>query len=92
MTKQQHITKLQLYRIRKVHGLTLKEMGAILGVSHVYIHRVESGEDRMTERMQRKVIEAFDLNPNKMRAITQTYLKFQVKENPIKQQQKEEEN
>ncbi|WP_088006577.1 helix-turn-helix domain-containing protein [Indiicoccus explosivorum] len=71
-----HITKEKLYRIRRVHALTVAQMGALLGVTDGYVSQMETGYAPITRRMERKIIEAFNLTPNTMRGITLYYNRF----------------
>ncbi|MCM3087758.1 helix-turn-helix domain-containing protein [Bhargavaea ginsengi] len=67
------ITPLHLYRIRKYYGLTLIQMGEVLGISDTYVSAMEVGREPVTENVQRRVNEAFNLTTNRLRAITIHY-------------------
>ncbi|MCH4828174.1 helix-turn-helix domain-containing protein [Planococcus halocryophilus] len=68
--KQIHLTKENVYRLRQFHAMSLKEFAAKVGVSFVSIHRIETGELKISEKMSARIVEAFALTPNKLRSVT----------------------
>lgn len=73
--KQIHLTKESVYRLRQYHAMSLKEFAEKVGVSFVSIHRIETGELKISEKMSARIVEAFALNPNKQRSVTIHYNK-----------------
>ncbi|PJW21985.1 helix-turn-helix domain-containing protein [Geobacillus thermoleovorans] len=55
--------------IRQTRGLTLREFAATVGCSYSYISLIESGDRRVTPRLERKIRQAFDLSDEKLIAI-----------------------
>lgn len=64
------LTKEHVKRLRLFHAMSLKEFAAKVAVSFVTIHRIETGELKISERMSARIIEAFALTPNKLRSVT----------------------
>lgn len=69
------LTKEHVYRLRLFHAMSLKKFAAKVGVSFVSIHRIETGELKISEKMSGRIVEAFALNPNKLRSVTIHYRK-----------------
>lgn len=49
------IMSIRLQQLRERHGLTQIQLAELLGVSQSYISSVETGEDRISERLRNKV-------------------------------------
>lgn len=65
-----NISAEQLYRIRRTHGLSMRQMAKVLDCTSGYINGLEKEKFPMTYAIREKIIEKFDMSPNKMRSIT----------------------
>lgn len=65
-----NISSEQLYRIRRTHGLSMRQMARVLGCTSGYINGLEKSKFPMTDAIREKIIAKFDMSPNKMRSIT----------------------
>ena len=52
--------------MREQKGMTQRELAAIMQVSHVDIHRIETGERRITITWLERFAVAFKINPKKL--------------------------
>lgn len=55
--------------IRQSNKLTVREFGAKVSVSYTLISRIEGGDRRLTDRVKRKVMDAFGLTEDKLATI-----------------------
>jgi transcriptional regulator with XRE-family HTH domain len=55
--------------IRQTRGLTLRKFATVIGCSYSYISLIESGDRRITRRLESKIRQAFDLSAEKLIAI-----------------------
>lgn len=55
------LTPVTLRAARKVAGCTQRRLGAMIGVSDVYIAMLESGKRRLNDRIERRIREALGL-------------------------------
>ena len=58
-----------LAAVRTFHGLTQRQLAALLDVSQPYIAQVEAGARPMTDSLDAKVTQALDLMPDKLAQI-----------------------
>lgn len=65
-----------LYIIRKVHRLSMQEMGEALGVSAGYVNHIEKEYEPLTDRMKERLIETFELSPYKINEIRHVYEQY----------------
>lgn len=70
------ITREQLRVIRKVYRLTLAEMAALLDVSDSLLCRIERGDRVLTDGLARRVVDEFELTPEKLVRIYEVYYEF----------------
>lgn len=73
--KQVRLTKESIYKLRQYHGMSLKEFAARIGISFVSVHRIETGELKLSAKTEAAIIYAFALTTNKMRSVTIHYRK-----------------
>ena len=67
-----------LYRIRKVHRLSMAQMAALLDISATYINQLEKNREPITDNVKTKLIDRFDLTVEKLQEIRDTYEKFTI--------------
>lgn len=66
-----------LFAVRKVKHLTAEDMGSLLGISQSYYTRIEKGKVRLTERIAKKIVQLFDLTPEKLRDYRKRWDEYQ---------------
>lgn len=59
--------------IRKVYRLTLEDMAALCEVSISLIHKIENGQRNLSDRVQQRLVNEFELTPVKLARITAIY-------------------
>ncbi|MFF8783315.1 helix-turn-helix domain-containing protein [Streptomyces sp. NPDC015140] len=59
--------------IRKVYRLTLEDMAALCDVSTSLIHKIENGQRNLSDRVQQRLVNEFELTPDKLARITAIY-------------------
>jgi len=74
-----NISATELKKIRKVYRLTLEQMAELLGISAGHLSHVENGHYRLTEKVKARLIERFQLTPDKLERILATYDEFDLK-------------
>lgn len=73
------ITADDLKVIKDVYRLKLDEIGAMLGVSASYVCRIIRGNRSMTKRVSDRIVERFQLTPEKLDRIHAVYEEFKFK-------------
>lgn len=59
--------------IRKVYRLTLEDMAALCDVSISLISKVEKGHRKLSDRLQQRLVNEFELTPDKLARILEIY-------------------
>lgn len=54
------------FELRKKSGLTQRQLAESLGISEVYVRKIESGERRPGNRVAEKYVKYFDLPANRI--------------------------
>lgn len=62
--------------IRKVHRLTTRDMAKLLSISQTYVNRIEGNYEPVTENVERKLIDKFNLTNDRIKEITSDYDKY----------------
>lgn len=57
----------RIKELRKALGLTLEKFGNKLGVGKTAVHKLEKGENNVTEQMIKSICREFDVNENWLR-------------------------
>ena len=65
-------------KIKEVYRMTNEEMGAVLGISPQHVGRIINGRRNLTQRVANRVIERFDLTPDKLERIYAAYDEFSL--------------
>jgi len=68
-----------MHVIRKAYRLTLAQMGEALGISTAYVHAIEQKREPLTDNVRKKLIEVFELTPQKLKQIERDYRKYTFK-------------
>lgn len=71
------LTPIQLKQIRKVCGLTQRNIASLVGVSNAYLNRVEKGKQALSDKINFRIINALDISQQKMTEIERIYNEFQ---------------
>lgn len=74
------ITGETIRKIRKVSGLSHRQMAEKIGVHYRLVQFMESGERKVSGKTERAVIEAFGLTPEKLARIEAAYNEFHAEE------------
>lgn len=59
--------------IREVYRLTLEDMAALCDVSISLISKVENGHRKLSDRLQQRLVNEFELTPDKLARILAIY-------------------
>ena len=73
-----NISATELKKIRKVYRLTLEQMAELLGISAGHLSHVENGHYRLTEKVKARLIDQFQLTPDKLARINAVYDEFSL--------------
>ncbi|HZG87296.1 helix-turn-helix transcriptional regulator [Paenibacillus sp.] len=63
-------------KIRKVYALSCSEMGSLLDVSTTLVSYIERERRTLTPEIRRKVIDEFELTPEKLAKILEVYEEY----------------
>lgn len=78
------LTGRDFFIVRKARLLTGAEMAGLLGISESMVNHIENGRYPLSERIARKVIEIFDLTPEKLNDYRERWEEYERIKSEIK--------